>query len=421
MKSTKMIINKLDFLDYVCKQVNLDSLSFLKVKNQRQFVHIFQSVKDFRIKKKCSYPIETLLIIIFLAKLFEDGESCTAIARYAHLKKEFLFQLGVIKKDENGNYLIPSHDCFRYFLMNFDSRVIKKIFLRRLKDFLDRIYELNKHAAKYTLLCVDGKELCGTGRSKNSKNPRSNYATLNIYDASSSICFYSESISKKESEIPTAIHLLSYLDLKNKIVTADALHTQVETSEMIIRKNGNYVFRVKDNQKGIREEIVARFTKYPKSIIKVETDDRSFEFLKLSPSYMGVDLVSARTFIKVTSNIKSNNGDILYFVSSLKNPLAIQEAIENRWDIENGLHKSKDFYLNEDYFRVKDKTAAQNFAVINNIIVTLYKYANVIYQDKQLILTQKRFKHEPIECFLLLLSLMSSKELINYLEEHIAQ
>ena len=91
MKSTKMIINKLDFLDYVCKQVNLDSLSFLKVKNQRQFVHIFQSVKDFRIKKKCSYPIETLLIIIFLAKLFEDGESCTAIARYAHLKKEFLF------------------------------------------------------------------------------------------------------------------------------------------------------------------------------------------------------------------------------------------------------------------------------------------------------------------------------------------
>ena len=62
--------------------------------------------------------IENLMLIIFLAKMAEEGDSCTSIARYAYLKKDELFSYGILEKNEDGEIMIPSHDCFRYFLMN---------------------------------------------------------------------------------------------------------------------------------------------------------------------------------------------------------------------------------------------------------------------------------------------------------------
>jgi predicted transposase YbfD/YdcC len=49
---------------------------------------------------------------------------------------------------------------------------------------------------------------------------------------------------------------LQPLDLKGKVVTADAMHTQKDLARFIVEdKKADYCFTVKDNQQTLREDI----------------------------------------------------------------------------------------------------------------------------------------------------------------------
>ena len=66
---------------------------------------------------------------------------------------------------------------------------------------------------------------------------------------------------KSSNEIPAAREQLAKLDIVNKIVLADAAHTQVETAEQILyEQGGEYMLTVKKNQKGLFETLETLFT-----------------------------------------------------------------------------------------------------------------------------------------------------------------
>ena len=134
-----------------------------------------------------------------------------------------------------------------------------------------------------------------------------------------------------------------------------------------------------------------------------------------------MDFPGIKTYIKSVSKIKKTEGSVLYFISSLKDHEAIKEAIENRWDIENGLHKGKDFYLDEDEFRINDKNAVQNFSVINNIIYSFFKIAHSLFGYKTFIETRKRFKLLPAETLKLMISLISSNQFEDLINERVTK
>lgn len=52
--------------------------------------------------------------------------------------------------------------------------------------------------------------------------------------------------------------MLTYLKVKGKIITADALNCQRETCKIIIEKKGDYVFSLKKNQKNLYEVLKIR-------------------------------------------------------------------------------------------------------------------------------------------------------------------
>ena len=63
-------------------------------------------------------------------------------------------------------------------------------------------------------------------------------------------------VDKKTNEIKEFQALLNPLDLKNKVVTADALHTQVEHANYLKeQKKADYFFTVKGNQKTLLRSI----------------------------------------------------------------------------------------------------------------------------------------------------------------------
>ncbi|NLI14520.1 MAG: ISAs1 family transposase [Peptococcaceae bacterium] len=63
-------------------------------------------------------------------------------------------------------------------------------------------------------------------------------------------------MDKKSNEITAFKPLLEPLDLEGRVVTADAMHTQVEHARFIVEdKKADYVFPVKQNQGNLFETI----------------------------------------------------------------------------------------------------------------------------------------------------------------------
>ncbi len=64
-------------------------------------------------------------------------------------------------------------------------------------------------------------------------------------------------IDRKTNEIPMVPILFDDVDLRGRVVTFDALHTQKETARYLVKdKKAEYVFTVKDNQRTLKQDIV---------------------------------------------------------------------------------------------------------------------------------------------------------------------
>ena len=60
---------------------------------------------------------------------------------------------------------------------------------------------------------------------------------------------------KKISEPKVFRKLIEILNIKGAVVVADALHTTKKSAEKVVKEGGDYLFVVKDNNPGLKEEI----------------------------------------------------------------------------------------------------------------------------------------------------------------------
>ena len=103
----------------------------------------------------------------------------------------------------------------------------------------------------------------------------------------------------------------------------------------------------------------------------------------------------------------------MYFLTSTTNKELVIEAITNKWQIENDHHKNKDLLLDEDKFRIVDKTAAANIVAINDITLALFKIAFASIKElNTLKKTRMPFELQPEKYLMIVLSIISSDTLI---------
>jgi hypothetical protein len=81
-------------------------------------------------------------------------------------------------------------------------------------------------------------------------------------------------VGRKENEITKGPKALECVEIAQKVVTGDALHTQKVLSAQIVRQGGDYIFPVKENQLSLYKNIQQLFApEYPKAGFgKIETD-----------------------------------------------------------------------------------------------------------------------------------------------------
>ncbi len=198
----------------------------------------FGLIEDERDPYTTTHPLVDILKLVMLAILCGMDE-LDKIIDYGKNKKEFLEKEFEIK-------LIPSKPTL--------TRVIAMINPRRLGISIVCILKtLIKDKTKQIML--DGKAI------KSTDATRAIETMMNIVTAytDTGISLGQKTVDNKSNEIPAVRELIEMLNIEGAIITADAMHCQKETAEIIIKNKGDYVLQLKANQRSMYEDVYAMF------------------------------------------------------------------------------------------------------------------------------------------------------------------
>jgi Transposase DDE domain len=196
-----------------------------------------QDLPEFRRAQALGYPVAGLACLTVMAMATGVRKGPDDLADYADtLTQPQLRALNFRQDRQTGRHRCPKPTTFARFLAGVDARVLEQILLTWQRQLTGPMQD--------PLVIVDGKKLRhGGGEIVNAANGRGQYLGGVLTQA-------------KSNEIPAARQVLSRLDLAGKIVLTDALHTQVETGQLILfEKGGDYLMTVKANQPTLQKTL----------------------------------------------------------------------------------------------------------------------------------------------------------------------
>jgi len=199
-----------------------------------------EEIKDPRGGQGKHHPLKAVLAISILAG-FAGMKSFVGMETYAdNLTQEERKILGCKFDDwDTLKYLAPSDTTF--------ARVHEKIDSGQF----DRItYDWVEEQSKCGRISLDGKTLRGARLESGKK-----VHLLSAVAHGSGEVLAQQEVDEKSNEIPAAQPLLDQIDIKGKVVTADALHTQVDFAKYIKKREADYVLFVKENQEKLKKDI----------------------------------------------------------------------------------------------------------------------------------------------------------------------
>ncbi|MFD5066195.1 ISAs1 family transposase, partial [Streptomyces sp. NPDC058394] len=108
----------------------------------------------------------------------------------------------------------------------------------------------DEEALELAGVAVDGKAVRG---SRTGENTAIHLLAAVLHEGQAVLS--QRQIAVKSNEIPAFVPLLERLDLRGRVITADAMHTQTGHAEHIAARGGHYILVVKGNQKNLRRQL----------------------------------------------------------------------------------------------------------------------------------------------------------------------
>lgn len=218
-----------------------------RAKDLRTLVTHLKGVSDYRTRIG-SYPVWSLLAIVALAYFCGAPRGQKDLAKFARQMSHGQRHALGIRRQGKGKYPAPSQPTFCRLLRAVDAQQVEAAILAFQQ-------QLRGPAPKEDLVALDGKA------AKRSQGEQ----VLTAVTVPSLHYLGSEPVPvDKTNEIPVARALIRRLDLSDRLVGLDALHTQVETACDLLQECGaDYLLTVKDNQKGIRRTVKSLFSATP--------------------------------------------------------------------------------------------------------------------------------------------------------------
>lgn len=178
-----------------------------------------KDIPEFRRKQSLVYPIAGMLALIAMAvfsgltKGYEDLADYAATLSQGQLRA-LKFRLDV----RTGRVRCPQRTSFQRVLTGVNAEILQRVLLLWQEQVLGPVQD--------RLVVLDGKKI-----------RHAHVESLNAVDGTGR-WLGSTRVREGSNEIPAAREQLAKLDIVDKIVLADAAHTQVETSGQILYEQG---------------------------------------------------------------------------------------------------------------------------------------------------------------------------------------
>jgi predicted transposase YbfD/YdcC len=198
-------------------------------------------IKDFRMINKCKHKLSDILFIGLMTCL-SNGEDFEDMVLFGKTHRSFLKEYISLA---NG---IPSSDTFGRVFSALKPEVLRVC----LNDYgKDTVGLLSKKQ-----ICLDGKKLKGV--SPTTRGNRGLYI-LNAWVTENRICVGQKRVDDKSNEITAIPSLINQLDIKDAVVSIDAIGCQRDIAEQIVEKQGHYLLALKTNQRELYDDVECGF------------------------------------------------------------------------------------------------------------------------------------------------------------------
>ena len=221
-------------------------------------------------------------------------------------------------------------------------------------------------------------------------------------------------VDTKTNEIKAVEPLLDQLDIKGKVITADALLTQVAISEYIVeQRQADFVLTVKDNQRTLKSDIEAlNLKERPCSFKTVDKGHGRLEVRKIWTSNELNDYVNFPNVFQVfciereITQLKKETTTIetVYGITSQSQDKASSEKIlkQNRkhWSIENKMHWVLDVTFNEDNSQIRSLNGPMVMTCLRRFAISFLR----IHQIKNIAEAFRKLWAKPHQAFNMLIN-----------------
>lgn len=215
-------------------------------KTLRALTEHLARVPDARSRHGLRYPLPGLLALIAAATFCGLSHGPTELAAFAAtLSQAQLRALRFRPDPHTRRYTAPTETVFTRVLAALDNAALQAALLSWQEQLL------GPPAPQDNVIAVDGKEL----------RHAQGVQLVSAVTARGQRWLGTVRVASKSNEIPAVPQLLNPLDLRGKLVAADALHTQSDTARHIVQeRGGDYLFTVKDNQPTLRQTVKTLLT-----------------------------------------------------------------------------------------------------------------------------------------------------------------
>ena len=243
---------------------------------------------------------------------------------------------------------------------------------------------------KRSQISLDGKTICGAGAAQK-------VHIVSAWAQEEGLCLGQIRVDEKSNEITAIPELLAILDIRECVVTLDAMGCQKEIAKEIITRGGEYVLAVKGNHPTLANEVKECFEwvdrenptdiKVEKWLGGYEKEHGRIEHREVRvmpcPEWPGVqaEWTSLKTLVHYRCS-RESTGDQSgakvwsdrYYISSLDcSAQEMSQYLRNHWAIENQLHWLLDVRFREDASTIRMYNAPENLNTLRKVAATLLR------------------------------------------------
>jgi predicted transposase YbfD/YdcC len=334
----------------------------------------FSSLPDPRVERTKAHSLINILSIAILAVL-AGADGWVAIETFGKAKQDWLAEFLDLP---NG---IPSHDTFSRVFARLDPIQVQQCFLRWVSGIVERI--------GVNVIAIDGKSL---NQSYDRTHQLSSLHLVTAWVSEHRLVLGQVKVDSKSNEITAIPEILKILDIKDCIVTLDAMGCQRKVATDIISRGGNYVIALKGNHGKLYQRVKEYFEDayncgFSGSEVshceEVEGSHHRIErreYFSVAVAGLGQNFPLEQwsgltSVVMVRSHRRLWNqetGETRFYITSLESDAEqISAVIRSHWGIENSLHWTLDVTYGEDASRIRKGHSPENFALLRRLSVSL--------------------------------------------------